>query len=70
MSRTNLRRFNKATLVVTTGMTFGALSCVQTVTDAMGTGLSLGSLLAPGGPAPNPLGVGLDFLADFLRLAV
>ncbi|MFQ5428682.1 MAG: hypothetical protein ACE5E1_00100 [Phycisphaerae bacterium] len=69
MSRKTLRRFKKVTLVVTTGMTFGALSCVQTVTDAMGTGLSLGSLLTPGGPAANPLGVGLDFLADILRLA-
>ncbi len=66
MTRRRLLRIKKATLVFCTGIAFMSLSCVQTAADAVGTGISLTGLLTPGAPA-NPVGVGLDFLADLMR---
>lgn len=66
MTRRRLLKLKKATLIFCTGITFVSLSCVQTATDAVGTGLSLSGLLVPGAPA-NPVGVSLDFLADLMR---
>ena len=66
MKPRKLIRLKKATLVICTGVAFGALSCVQTAADAVGTGISVTSLLVPNAPA-NPVGVGLDLVADLMR---
>ena len=69
MTYRTFRWLKKATLVLSTGLVFGTLSCVQNAADLVGTGISLTSMLAPGGNVLNPFGVGLDFLADLLRFA-
>jgi hypothetical protein len=72
MKNKRLTRIKKIALVVTTGMTFSAMSCVTLASDIFGTGLSLtgiSGLLGPVGPAATGIGTGLDVLADLLRIA-
>lgn len=72
MKRKRLIQAKKLVLVVSTGITFGAISCVTAASDLVGTGLSLtgiSGLLGPVGPAVTGVGTGLDALADLLRLA-
>ncbi len=68
MSRRPLRRLKNLTIALTAGCVFGSLSCVQTVADTVGTGLSItGALLGANGQSASSFGAGLDFLADVIR---
>ncbi len=68
MSRRRIRRLKNLTIILSAGCLFGSLSCVQTVADTVGTGLSItGTMLGPNGQAASGVGAGLDLLADILR---
>jgi hypothetical protein len=72
MTRRRIRFLKQVSVALGAGLLFGSLTCVRTVADTVGTGLSLGGatgVLGPNSEAASVLGASLDLLADILHFA-
>jgi len=70
MTRRKIRFLKQVSVVLAAGLLFGPLTCVRTVADTVGTGLTLtgvSGILGPNSTSAEALGAGLDLLADVLH---
>lgn len=70
MTRRQIRWIKKLTITLGAGVLFGSMTCVRTVADTVGTGLTVGGvsgLLGPNSQTATDIGVALDVLADIIR---